>query len=73
LLTLPRTFVILADMVAIYNDAKHWRERAEEARRIAAQFTDLESRKLMLKVAADYDRLAERAALRIAKDSDGDA
>lgn len=56
-------------MGAIYNDAKHWRERAEEARRVAAELADIESRKLMLKVAADYDRLAERADLRAAKDS----
>jgi hypothetical protein len=60
-------------MVASYNDAKHWRERAEEARRIAAELTDPESRKLMLKVAADYDRLAERAEIRVGKDSDRDA
>ena len=60
-------------MVASYNDAKHWRERAEEARRIAAELTDPESRKLMFKVAADYDRLAERAEIRVGKDSDRDA
>jgi hypothetical protein len=60
-------------MVAIYNDAKHWRERAEEARRVAAQFADPASRKTMLKIANDYDRLAERAELRVRKDSTGDA
>jgi hypothetical protein len=57
----------LTGVAAIYNDAKHWRERAGEARRVAAQLTDVASRNMMLKIADDYDRLAERAELRVAK------
>jgi hypothetical protein len=44
------------------NDPQHWRKRAEEARAIAESLTDdLEAKRLMLNVAADYERLAKRA------------
>jgi hypothetical protein len=46
------------------NDPEHWRQRAEEARALADQMNDEASRQTMLRIAADYDRLAERAALR---------
>ena len=46
------------------NDPKHWRERAEEARALANQMNDQEARQLMLGIAKDYERLAERAAER---------
>jgi hypothetical protein len=52
----------------LINDPKHWRARAGEARRLAAEMPDEVSRQMMLGVAADYDRLAERAELR-AKDN----
>jgi hypothetical protein len=42
--------------------AKHWRDRAEEARAHAEAIRDETSQRLMLKVAADYDKLADRAA-----------
>lgn len=42
-------------------DPAHWRERAREARLLAEQMSDRDSRSRMLKIAADYDRLAERA------------
>ena len=48
-------------------DAAHWRDRAEEARSLAEQMTDPESRERMLRIAADYDKLAERAAERAKK------
>ena len=47
------------------NDPAHWRQRAEEARAIADQMNDPESKRMMLKVAEDYDRLAERAEQRL--------
>jgi hypothetical protein len=43
------------------NDPEHWRKRAEEARILANQMNDETSKQTMLKIAADYDRLAERA------------
>lgn len=46
------------------NDPSHWRERARAMRKLAEDMEDGEARKNLLKVAADYDRLAERAELR---------
>jgi hypothetical protein len=43
------------------NDPAHWRQRAEEARAIAEQMNDLNSKDAMLRIAKDYERLAERA------------
>lgn len=52
-------------MSAILSDPKHWRERADEARRVANQLTDPDAKKTMLGIAASYDRLAERARIQI--------
>jgi hypothetical protein len=46
------------------NDPEHWRNRAVEARTLADQMSDEASKQTMLKIAADYERLAERATLR---------
>ena len=46
------------------NDPAHWRQRAEEARTIAEQMSDLNSKDAMLRIATDYERLAERAEQR---------
>ena len=56
-------------MSDLLKDPKHWRERAGEARRMASQQTDPEAKKTMLGIAASYDRLAERAQIRMGKDS----
>ena len=50
--------------VSFINDPEHWRNRAEEARTLADQMSDEASKQTMLRIAADYERLAERAALR---------
>lgn len=42
-------------------EARHWRERAKEAARLAAQMSDPDCRRAMLQVADGYKRLAERA------------
>ena len=42
-------------------DPKHWRERAEQARALAGEMGDREARDAMLKVAEQYDRLAQWA------------
>ena len=48
----------------LINDPKHWRARAGEARRLAAEMPNDMSKQMMLGVAANYDRLAERSELR---------
>ncbi|HEY7662730.1 MAG TPA: hypothetical protein VH934_06380 [Xanthobacteraceae bacterium] len=48
------------------NDPKHWRDRAEETRALADQMSDETSRQMMLRIAADYEHLAERAEQRMA-------
>jgi hypothetical protein len=49
------------------NDPKHWRHRAAEARAMAESLTDdPEAKQQMLKVAADYEKLAKRAEERSA-------
>ena len=50
-------------------DPKHFRERANELRVIAAQFESSYSKEQILRIADDYDRLAERAEQR-AKEKD---
>jgi hypothetical protein len=47
------------------NDPAHWRQRAEEARVHAEQMTDPESRRMMLNIAEDYEKLAKRAEERL--------
>jgi hypothetical protein len=51
------------------NDAKHWRDRAAEMRVLSADMKDFEARTLMLKLANDYDKLADRADVRFAPES----
>jgi ABC-type Zn uptake system ZnuABC Zn-binding protein ZnuA len=48
------------------NDPKHWLDRAKEARALAEQIADPEAKRTMLKNAADYERLAQRAQERAA-------
>jgi hypothetical protein len=58
--------VIRLDSVSpsFINDPKHWRDRAQESRARAEQLDDLEAKATMLRIAADYDQLAERAEQR---------
>jgi hypothetical protein len=46
------------------NDPAHWRQRAEEARRIAAQLDDPVASKAMLDIARSYDAMANLAGTR---------
>jgi hypothetical protein len=53
---------------SLYNDPRHWRQRAQQMRFVATGITDPKSKKIMLEIADSYDRLAERAEIR----TDGD-
>ena len=50
-------------------DAKHWRDRGAEMRVLSADMKDFEAQTLMLKLANDYDTLADRAQDRAARDA----
>ena len=45
-------------------DPEYWRERAKEARVHAEQIADRASKKKMLKLAENYEKLAKRAEQR---------
>lgn len=46
------------------NDPAHWRAKAVEMRNLAADVTDENARHSMMRVAHEYERLAERAQQR---------
>jgi hypothetical protein len=43
------------------SQVRGWRERAEECRTLADSFADENTRMSMLKVAAEYERMADKA------------
>jgi hypothetical protein len=52
-----------------FENAIHWRMRAEKMRTLAEEANDPTVRAMMLRIAADYDLLAESADDRAAPDS----
>jgi hypothetical protein len=56
-------------MTPLLDSPEHWRSRAEEARSIADHLSDPESKRTMLRIAADYERLADHAEQRARKQS----
>jgi hypothetical protein len=48
-----------------FNDPQHWLNRAEESRVLAEQMSDETAKEMMLRIAGDYDKLAERASVRL--------
>jgi hypothetical protein len=54
-----------------FNDPEHWRQRAEEVRVLAEQMNTERTKKMMLKIADDYDQLAVRAAIRSIDETKG--
>ena len=45
----------------LLNDASHWRDRAAQIRALSDWMSDAQTRGRMLKLANDYDKLAEQA------------
>jgi hypothetical protein len=46
------------------NDPAHWLRRTAETRALAQSMSDPQSKEAMLRIAQDYEHLAERAKLR---------
>ena len=53
----------------LIHDPRHWRDRAEEARAMAAAMGDAAAAAQMLRVAEDYEKLARRAEERLRDNS----
>jgi hypothetical protein len=51
------------------NDAKHWHDRTASMRVLFDQIKDPEAKEMMLKLANEYDQLADRAEHRAARDA----
>jgi hypothetical protein len=52
-------------MTAHLDDPKYWRDRGDELRAMADRFTDPVAKAMLLRCAADYDVLADRAETRL--------
>ena len=55
--------------VAHINDSKHWRDLAAEMRVLSTTMHDVETIAIMLRLADDYDILADRAEARAGHDT----
>jgi hypothetical protein len=53
----------------LFRTVTHWRMRAKAMRTLAEEANDSTVRAMMLRIAADYDRVAESADDRAAQDS----
>ena len=49
-------------------DSKHWRDRATEMRALAEGMSQTKPAQLLIDLADDYDKLADRAEIRRARD-----
>ena len=41
--------------------SEHWRTRAQEARALAEGMTDPDAQRMMMRIANDYEKIADRA------------
>jgi hypothetical protein len=46
---------------SLVNDPKHWRDRAREKRALAERLRNEQAKQAVLRIANDYERLAQRA------------
>jgi len=53
------------DRTLMLGHAQYWRSRADEARVLAELLEDAQSRRIMLGIAGDYERMAELAEQRL--------
>jgi len=51
----------MTDNTSYYLAARNWRMRAEETRTLAEDMKEAEPRAMMLRIAAEYEKLAEWA------------
>jgi hypothetical protein len=56
-------------MSSLLNDPRHWRERAEEVRKIANDSDNVLVRRSMMKIVEEYEMLARKAEERVSKAS----
>ena len=54
----------MTDTTSSFDDAQQWRDRAEEMRMVAEGMQSEQNKKIALRLAADYDRLAVHAERR---------
>jgi hypothetical protein len=50
--------------VSVLDNPAHWRKRAAEMRALSKTMDDVETRVTMLRLADDYEKLADQAATR---------
>jgi hypothetical protein len=48
----------------LVNDVKHWRDRADQMLALSIMMNDAETRAIMVRLADDYEKLADRAEVR---------